>query len=343
LEARFDKLNLATLQQEVKAGKFRPGYLMVGKEEFLADFAERELCRSLLAADERDLNLNIFYGRDADGLVDALMSPPIFAARRVVVVRHAQDLSPKNLDAIVYYLKKPPSDGCLILVAGDLGKKKTFHKGVDGLIESVECAKLKDRELGKWMRDYVTAIGKSLDDEAVSRLISLNWPGLRELAGELDRLSLLTGETRAITVADIEELGGGSFMFDRWKLGESVGNGDLATSMRAVENLQTWNVKPAQIVGDLFRTLRQLWFLRYHIDKKNMEQAKKELGLQEFVFARLARQAQRCPIKAFEDALLRIEEAELSIKRGLRPDFIEANLLVADTVRLLTPVSRAVR
>jgi len=331
-------LNYSSLQRELDKGVIRPAYLFTGKEDFLAEAGVKVLTAKLLTDDERDLNLNVFYGRDADRLQDALMSPPIFAARRVVVVRHAQELSVKQLDGVIRYLQNPPADGCLILWAGDLDKRKTFHKRTEGLLEPVLCGKLKDTELSQWMHQQTSARGKKLEEGAVQRLSVLEWPGLRELASELDRLMLMVGDKDRITAEDVEEMGGGSYEFERWALSEAVGAGDLAKALQTVENLQTWSAKGTQIIGDLHRLLRQLWFLRYHIEKKTTDEAKRALHLHEFVFGKLLRQAQRCPMVALEDALLRVLEADLSIKRGLRPDSLEASLVVADVVRLLTPV-----
>lgn len=325
------------LKKELQQGRIRPAYLFTGKEDFLAEVGVKELTTQLLSDDERELNLNVFYGRDADRLPDALMSPPVFAARRVVVVRHAQDLSPKQLEGVVQYLKKPPADGCLILWAGELDKRKQFHKRTDGLLEPVNCSKLKDPDLSRWMVEYTSAQNKKLDDDAIVRLATLDWPGLRELANELDRLMLLVGEKQQITIEDVEELGGGSFAFERWALGDAVGAGDLAKALQTVDNLQTWTIKGTQIINDLFRLLRQLWLVRYHIDKRTTDEAKKTLGLKDFVFGKLLRQAQRCPQSAFEDAILLVLEADLNIKRGLRPDNLEASLVVTDVVRLLSP------
>lgn len=333
-------MDFPTFLKEVRRGEFRSAYLFTGKEDFLAEIGVQELTARLLTADERELNLAVFYGRNAEALPEALATPPIFASRRVVLVRQAGELADRYLDAALAFLKNPPADGCLILLGGE-DRRRAFSKRFEGLLEPIACAKLKPSALHEWVVERVAKFGKKLDSEAAARFLAVGWPGMRELATEIDRLTLLVGDKTLITAQDVEESGGGSFEFARWRLTDAVADGNLAGALTVVENLMAWSVKPTQIVGDLYRLLWQLWFLRWHIEQGKGDQARKHIGAPDFVFQRLLRQAARFPTAVLEDGILHILEADLSIKRGLRPDFLESSILVADLVGILNARAKA--
>ncbi len=334
---------------DVRRNELRSAYLFLGKEDFLAETGVQELIARLLTPDEKELNLTVVTARDAESIALSLSTPPLFAARRVILVKQAGDLAGPILEVIAAYLKNPPSDACLILWAGEVDKRKIFYrkivpqifdKKIVPLIEPVLCNKLKPSELQTWITEYAKKYGKRLDSEAANRLGAVNWPSLRELAGELDRLTLMIGEKSVITTGDIEEMGGASFAFDRWRLSEAIGEGGMTAAVTAVNNLLDWGTKPPQIVGDIYRVLRQLWFIRWHIDQKKIAEAKSKLKLQDFIFAKLQRQAGATSLAHIEEAILRVLDAELSIKRGQRQDDLEAITLVTEVISALSGRNR---
>ncbi len=325
---------------EIRRNELRSAYLFVGKEDYLIEIGIQELISRVLTPDEKDLNLSVLTAKDTDAISKTLYTPPMFAARRVILIKQAGDLKDKILEDVVAFLKKLPNDVCLILWAGEPDKRKSFSKLIDKLLDPVMCNKLKTNELQTWIAEYASKYGKKLDSEAISRLCAVNWPSLRELAGELDRLTLMIGAKEVITTVDIEEMGGASFGFERWRFADAIGAGDVSAALVTLKNLQDFGLKPNQIVGDLYRCLRQLWFIKWHIDQKKVAEAKAKLGVQEFIFSKLQRQAGAFSIAQLEEALLRVLDAELSIKQGNRDDEIEAMLVVTDVLAALTSGNR---
>ncbi len=328
-------MDYLTFKREIDKGIIHPAYLFTGEEDFLAETGVRAIIDKILAPEDRVLNLVVFYGMDADGLPEALSALPIFAARRVTVVRQAGDLKDKNLEAVVDYLKAPPEDGCLILWAGKVDKRRSFFKEIDGKITPVNCGKLRAKQLSSWMKDFIGRWDKKLDSEAMGKLSAINWPSLRELAGELERLTLLVGDDEVIRLNDVEELGEASFAFERWALTDAVGSGDITTAQKAVKNLQDWKTKPVQIIWELYRLFHRLWLINWYVRKRKLDEAKEVIDLHPFVFKRYIEYARKTNRKILEDSILRIFEADLNIKRGLRQPDQEVNLLVLELTQAI--------
>lgn len=339
-----------SFKRELELGKILPAYLFTGEEDFLIERSVQSLIGKLLTPEERTLNLETFYGRDAVGLPEALNSLPVFAARRVTLVRQAQELDQMNLRIVLKYLEAPPDDGCFILWAGKFEKSKSFYREIVTKIEPVECKKQKYHQLTGWIKDHVRQWGKTLDREAVDRLMAINWPSMRELAGELERLTLLIGDKEVISVNDVEELGSGSFAFERWALTDAVGTGNVRASQKAAENLLLWHKKPMQIINDLHQHFQRMWLIQWYTkkgrikllhknnksekEKREVNEMQQKIGLHHpFVLKKYVGYAQQISHKALEDGILRVLEADANIKRGIRQPVIEVNMLVLDLVR----------
>jgi DNA polymerase III delta subunit len=334
-------LEYSRFLQDLRAGKIATAYLFIGKEDYLAETGTQELVAKVLTDDEKDLNYNVVFPREAETLPMLLSTPPMFARRRVIIAKQAGELNEKPLEAIISYLRKPPQDSCLILLAGEPDKRRSFFKRMEELkaahvIDPIVCAQLKSNEMSNWVLARMTASKKSLDKDALSQLLAVNWPSLRELAAELDRLLLMVGEKKTVTAADVEEMGKSSFEFERYHLGNAVSAGDRIDAFRSLENLLSWGSKPTQIIGDLYRQFWQLWIVKWHGDHRKRSEANKYLNVKEFILRKLEGYVERIPLVNLETALIRILDAELNIKRGLGDEIVEVNLLILELVNLVT-------
>ena len=77
--------------RELEQGKVCPCYLIFGEDEFLIRDATNRLVNLLIPAQDRDLNLLVMDGEEADtaNLCETLMTSPLLPGRKVVVVRRA--------------------------------------------------------------------------------------------------------------------------------------------------------------------------------------------------------------------------------------------------------------
>ena len=321
-------MNYSAFLHELKSGKFHSSYLFMGKEDYIAETGVNKLIDGLLPPKDKPLHLRIFYGEDAIGLSDAISGSSLFGSGGVTVVKQAQSLSGQPLDLIVRYLKNPPASGNLILWAGAEDKRRSFFKKVKGLIDPIKCDKLNQRSISTWMKTKISDLGKQIDEEAYVKLASINWPSLRELSAELEGLALLIGDEPIITQADIEELGGVSFAFERWALGDAVGSQNLELALKVAQNLELSNIKPTQIIGDLFRLVRNMWVISWHVDHHRSSEAAKVLGLPGFVYQRYRDYASHTTTAALERCIIRLMEADIGIKSGLKPGNQEAIILI---------------
>lgn len=328
-------MNYSAFNRDLKSGKFHSAYMFMGKEDFLAESGVNKLIERLLTPEQKELNLRIFYGQEADGLPDTIGGASLFGTGGVTVVKQAQALSGLGLDVVVKYLKNPPSSGNLILWAGDVDRRKAFYKKTKGLIDPINCDKLTERSIAAWMKIKLSELGKKMDEDTLSKLASINWPSLRELSSELEALTTLVGDGEVIQESDVAEMGGGSFAFERWALGDAVGSQNIELAIKIARNLELSKLQPTQIIGDLFRLVRNMWVIRWHVDRRKANEASKAVGLPNFVYQRYLGYANQTSMVALEKCIIRLMEADINIKTGLKPGNLEANILICTIVEYL--------
>lgn len=328
-------MNYSAFNRDLRKKKFHRAYLFTGKEEYLAESGLNKLVDVLLSPEDKALNLRVFYGQDANGLPDAIGGASLFGTGGVTVVKQAQALSGLALDVVVKYLKSPPSSGNLILMAGDVDKRKSFYKKTKCLIDPIKCDKLSERSIAAWMKSKLAELSKTMDEEAIAKLASVNWSSLRELSSELDTLALLVGDEPVMKESDIEEMGGGSFAFERWALGDAVGSQNMELAIKVSRNLELSKLQPTQIIGDLFRLVRNMWIIRWHVERRKTSTASKVVGLPNFVYQRYLGYTNRTNMVALEKCIIRLTEADINIKTGLKPGNLEANILICTIIEYL--------
>lgn len=94
--------SLKDLFSDLKKGKVFPCYLLYGEETFLIQDALDKIIDLILPAADRDLNLFYMEGEqeDIEGLCQSILTPPLLAGRKVVVLRntrlfHSASISPE--------------------------------------------------------------------------------------------------------------------------------------------------------------------------------------------------------------------------------------------------------
>ncbi|MEP6618108.1 MAG: DNA polymerase III subunit delta [bacterium] len=192
------------LHAALKKREFDPVYYFYGDDDFLKDIRTRELVDAAVDPATRDFNLEIRRGADVDAeALDSLLStPPMLAARRVVVLRDADKLKKDARKLLDSYLKRPASDTVLLLVS-PTGVKA--DKGMTERSTAVEFAPLTGDRVIKWVTYHVESVLKrTIAPAAVSLLVEAVGDDLAQLAVELEKLaSFSDGEINEAAVSAV--------------------------------------------------------------------------------------------------------------------------------------------
>jgi DNA polymerase-3 subunit delta len=181
------------LRKAMRDRSFERVYYFRGDDDFLKEGTARELVSAVLDPSTREFNLEVVRGDETsvEALDTALSTPPMFAERRMVVVRDVHALKKDSRSALERYLAHPAADLVLLLVdpAGE-----DLDRAVADASFVVDFARLSDDRIPAWIVHHASSTsGVEISESAARLLHEAVGSELASLASELDKLASYSG------------------------------------------------------------------------------------------------------------------------------------------------------
>lgn len=184
------------LARDIRAGKFSAVYYLMGEEDYYIDRLSDMIVAEALKPDERDFNLTVFYGSDADAarVMDACRRYPMMAERQVVVVREAQAMS--GTDALLPYIMAPNPQTVLVMCHkhGVLDGRRKFGQAVKKNCAVFESKRLWDNQLPTFVSNFLKEKKLGIEPQANLLLCESVGCDLSRLSKEIEKLALVLPE-----------------------------------------------------------------------------------------------------------------------------------------------------
>lgn len=256
-------LSPSQLQSTLKQQPPAPLYLVVGEEDLLRDEAVATLKAALLG-EGGDFNFDVFYGDDAAGtdILTCAREVPVFAERRLVLVKGAEKISAREAEALLPYLAQPVEATTLILVSPKLDGRLKFSQALARAAVTIDCSPLRDAQIGPWLSRDAQRLGVRLDEKAVEALKETSGGSLYGLRRELEKLAAYITPTRPATAADVYQLRGvepGASVFDLTLAIAEAQRGRVLSIL--ARNLEAGEA-PLRILGSLAWQYRRIWKMK---------------------------------------------------------------------------------
>ncbi len=239
------EVTYSTLLKEIKSNKYRPVYVLHGEEAYYIDKLMDMIEANALSEDERDFNLTIAYGNEADvkALVAQCNSFPVMAERQVVILREAQNVGKagnnSNLDYFSSYVSRPLESTVLVICYkhGTIPARSELMTAAKG---NSQCAVMESKKVTEWnvrpvIMDYVKGAGCTIDEKSVIMLRDSVGTDLSRLFSEIDKLLLLVGSDQAITPELIERNIGISKDYNNFELEDALIRRDAAKAFKIID------------------------------------------------------------------------------------------------------------
>jgi DNA polymerase-3 subunit delta len=302
-------------ETSLKKGIVPPVCFLYGEEQFLVDRAVAMLLERAIDPSLKDFNFNVYYGNESKGvdIVDAAQTLPMFAVRRAVLVKRAEQLKAEALDAMLPYIKNPSSGTCLLLTGTKIDQRKKFFLEFKKHGVLVEYKRFYDNKLSGFIQGEAVAQGKPIETAAAELLAALIGNNLQELSSQIEKLAVYAGTKPRITVDDVRVMASSSKAFTAFELAKFLGLRDVTNSIRSLDALFLHGEDAPMIIGALTSHFRKLWRVRELLDKK-MPQADigRELNINAFFLGDIVAQARnfsRRELKRIFDEFYRCDVA----------------------------------
>ena len=334
----------AQIVADVKEHKFAPVYLLMGDEPYYVDMVcDAVIDNAFEDEGERDFNQLICYGADvdADSVITSARSYPMFAERRLVVVKEAQMM--RGLDDLAIYCSKPLESTVLVIAmhGASADKRKSLYKTVSKMGVVVESTQLRDYEMPQWITSYYRGRGLSLSPEAASLLAEYAGTDLSKIAVETDKMMKNLPEgTVEVSVEDIERNVGISRQYSIFELTRELSSRNAPKALRIAAGIGSaakfaLPMATAALFTHFYRILKYNALLSSKPGAGNAEKAAL-LGVNPFFLREYDTAVRNYPLKKCMAAIALIRDYDFKGKGGDNGEATPEELMTELTARLLT-------
>ncbi|NLV23858.1 MAG: DNA polymerase III subunit delta [Deltaproteobacteria bacterium] len=254
-------MTIAELQKKLQRREIPALLFFHGEDTPSLEEALRLTIDSVLQPQQRDFNLHQFSAGDNDieGILNAVQTLPVFAPRRLVVVKNVQELATVHHPSLIDYLQQPVPETVLLLTAASADKRLRLFQALARGALTVEFPRPKEYQLAELVKERGARRGVRFIGDALALFCqrcgteNLSWQE------ELEKLFTFLGEKKAATVADVVEAtldGSAVSVFD---VINAVGRCDKSASLRLLRQLMDEGAAALFVLSMLVRHFRQLW------------------------------------------------------------------------------------
>ena len=290
--------------------------LAVGQEELLLDRAVREVVAVARAADPDTDVRELAAPELRPGTLAELTSPSLFAERKVVVVRQAQDLAADTIKDVKDYLAAPAEEISLVLVhAGGAKGKGLLDAARKAGAAEVACPKMtKPADRVAFARGEFRALGRSATPAACQALVDAIGSDLRELASACAQLAAdIEG---AIDEEVVARYYTGRAEASSFTVADRAVEGRTADALEALRWALATGVAPVLVTSALAQGVRAIGKLASAPGGMRPGDLARELGMPPWKVDRVRQQARGWTADGVATALRAVAEADAAVKGG---------------------------
>lgn len=245
---------------------YKPVYFFTGEESYYIDKLTDYMLNTIIPEAEKAFNQTIIYGKDTEAAVvlNAVRRYPMLSNQQLVVLKEAQEL--KNFDLLSNYIEKPLKSTILIInyKYGSLDKRKKIYKSIEQNAVIFESEKFYEEKIPNWITNYLKKRDYKIEPKAAYLLTEFLGNDLSKIANELDKLIIITDNSKLITLQLIETNIGISKDYNNFELQNALGKKDILKANRIcnyfAENQK--NIHITQTITNLYFFYAKL--LLYH-------------------------------------------------------------------------------
>ncbi|OGL29125.1 MAG: DNA polymerase III subunit delta [Candidatus Rokubacteria bacterium RIFCSPLOWO2_12_FULL_73_47] len=316
-----------------------PVALLHGPDVQLLDDALAAVTRRLFPdPGTRATGREVFDGEEAsvDAIVQAAQTLPFMTATRLVAVRRAWALPPRDAAGLAAYARAPNPTSCLLLLSETslaAGRERRTEHWLLGAVPAAATVALPAREgrtLEGWLRQRAAAEGLTVSEEAARLLVEWVGDDPARLLGEVRKASLAGGpEGRTLGVREVTAVVGEQRLAGVFDLTRAVGRRDAGAALRTLDRLLATE-EPMRLLALLTGETRTAWSIAaLRARGQSTEQIARTLRRPPAVVEAVGRAAAALPAAALARRLRRCWEVEDRLKSGGEAR-AEMTALVAD-------------
>lgn len=303
--------------KDLEAGTVAPVYFIFGDEPFLIDQCVNRFKYGLLDENSFDFNYSLFYAGDADvqNVKETVETLPVFAQRRVVVLKNSHELKDAEWSELESLFKNPVDSTVFVLFADKIDKRKKHFKNLIDTAAALEFKKPYDNEIPRWINYYASQYELKLTQGAVHRLHRLVGNNLSEIYAQLEKIKVYLDGGTTVDVEHVNAVVSNSREENVFDFTKAVGQKDRVRALEQIVNLLDQGQSEIGIVNLLARHMRILLTVRTGLDQGVGGAKLANLAnVSPYFIDEYSAQAKLWPVRKLEDSLVLLGETDKALK-----------------------------
>lgn len=308
--------------KDIKENKYAPIYFLNGDEAFYIDEITSYIEKNALNDAEKGFNQTVAYGKDIDmaRIISEARAFPMMGARKVVIVKEAQEISDfgkENAEKLLEAYLKAPSASTILVFAykhKSLDKRKKSAKLLEQHTVFVDSKKIYDNELPAWIKKYVLSQNFQIDDRATQLLADSVGLDLSRIANEISKLAINIPAGSTITPEIVQQYIGISKEYNIFELIKAIQYRDALKAQRVIKYFAA-NPKDNPIIpmlGAFYNYLTQL--IKVHLHPQKNPNGLKTIGINYFQAQDYLVAARNYPLQKTVSDIHHLRTADLQSK-----------------------------
>ena len=339
-------MNYKDIISDIKNRNLKNAYIFYGKEYYLIENAIKEI-KSTLNDGMIDFNLDVIDGKETtlDQIISSIETLPFMDDKKVVILKDFELLKGKKKNFtdedekyFTDYVDNIPSTTTLVLVVyGDIDKRKSLVKKVSKNGVVFNCDKLSDMDLFKWVKKKFETNKVIIDNAQVMYFIDQEGyrdknseKTLSDLENEINKISSFVGKENKVTNDIIDQLSQKKVENDIFKLIDYVGQKNSSDAMKILSDMLYEGESVFGIFSMIARQFKVIMQVRQlQLQGHSSKSIADRLKLHPFVVGKALKQTKNFSDEIIIDILNSILESDFKIKNGLVRDTLAIEMLIS--------------
>jgi len=310
-------MSLNQLQNIIQAGSLPCLILLYGQESYFLDEGLQAVRNAVVLPENRDFNLTLFHGKDfkAIDVVEQARTFPVFADRRLVIIKNVHEASAEQLDGLLAYIEDPVPETVLLLTAEKIDARRKVYQVLKKTGTAIEFKKIYENQLPSFVRELAKSLNVTLTGGALELFCKRVGTNLVEVQGELEKLVGYLGERDLADEKDVAAIVSDTRIESVFDLTDALGQGDSSTALILLDRLLVEGQAPLMVLAMMTRHFRQMWKVReLTAQKVSQSEFPKRVGVSPYFLKGLMQQANRFNNQNYRQCFSQFLATDLALK-----------------------------
>jgi DNA polymerase-3 subunit delta len=330
-------MSLRELQNFLQAGSLPGLILLYGPESYFIEKGLQAIRDAVVAPENRDFNLTQYQGKDFKpvDVVEQALTFPVFAQRRLVVIKSVHEASVDQLEGLLGYLENPVDETVLLFTAEKIDARRKFYQILKKAGKSFEFKKIYENQLPSFVRDQARSFNVTLTGEGLKLFCKRVGTNLVEVQGELEKLIGYLGERDIADEKDVAAIVSDTRIESVFDLTDALGEGDVSRALQLTDRLLAEGQAPLMVLAMMTRHFRQMWKVSELIAQKiPQSEYPKRVGVSPYFLKGLMQQARRFDGQQYRLVFSQFLATDLALKSSGSEPRMHLEKLVLDIASL---------